>query len=83
LPVRGEIFPGWRCVTGELLRLFVKLRRILSTHKELARKLNDLEKRYDHQFAVVFDAIRKLMEPPPVGKKRRIGFIVSESAGTD
>jgi hypothetical protein len=50
----------------------------LSTHKDLAKKLAELEKKYDHQFAVVFAAIRKLMEPPPVPKKRRIGFI-----GTD
>jgi len=63
--------------------VFVKLRRMLSTHKELARKLNDLERKYDHQFAVVFDAIRKLMEPPPVGKKRRIGFIVSDGPDTN
>jgi hypothetical protein len=40
----------------------------------LARKLDDLEKKYDDQFRVVFDAIRQLMTPPPDTKKRRIGF---------
>jgi hypothetical protein len=60
------------------MRAFVTLREMLNTHKDLAQKLADLEKKYDHHFAVVFDAIRKLMEPPPASKKRRIGFI-----GTD
>ena len=40
----------------------MRLREILATHKDLARKLNDLEKKYDHQFRVVFDAIRELMD---------------------
>lgn len=70
-------------VNIQIMRTFVRLRKILSTHKDLARKLDDLEKQYDHQFAIVFDAIRKLMEPPPAGKKRRIGFIVSDNSDTD
>ena len=60
-----------------IMRAFVRLREILSSHKDLARKLDDLEKKYDHQFAVVFDAIRQLMTPPEPeagAKKRRIGF---------
>jgi len=57
-----------------VVRAFVRLREILTTHKELARKLDDLEKKYDDQFRVVFDAIRQLMAPPPDTKKRRIGF---------
>jgi hypothetical protein len=65
-------------VNIQIMRTFVKLREILSTHKDLARKLTELEKKYDHQFAEVFEAIYKLMEPPPVGKKRRIGFIVND-----
>jgi len=56
-----------------IMRAFVKLRRILGTHKELARKLEDLERKYDAQFRVVFDAIRQLMKPPEL-PKRRIGF---------
>src|SRR4029078_12044987 len=58
-----------------IMRAFVRLREILSTHKDLARKLNELEKKYDENSRVVFDAIRQLMAPPaPTGKKRRIGF---------
>jgi hypothetical protein len=51
------------------MRAFVTLREMLNTHKDLAQKLAELEKKYDHHFAVVFDAIRKLMEPPPVSKE--------------
>lgn len=64
-------------VNIQIMRTFVKLREILSTHKDLARKLAELEKQYaehDRKFQLVFDAIRKLMEPPPSPKKRRIGF---------
>jgi phage regulator Rha-like protein len=50
-------------VNIEIMRTFVRLRKIIASHKDLARKLNDLEKRYDAQFRVVFDAIRQLMEP--------------------
>jgi hypothetical protein len=60
-------------VNIEIMRAFVRLREILSTHKDLARKLAMLENKYDRQFKVVFDAIRKLMtEPEP--KRRSIGF---------
>ena len=51
-----------------------RLRELMATHRDLARKLAQLEKKYDKQFAVVFEAIRKLMEPPPDKPKRRIGF---------
>src|SRR6476660_3745495 len=47
-----------------IMRAFVRLREILGSHKDLARKLDELEKKYDEQFAVVFDAIRQLMTPP-------------------
>ena len=60
-----------------IMRAFVRIREILSTHKELARKLDELEGRYDEQFKVVFDALRQLMRPPDP-PKRRIGFQVSE-----
>jgi len=56
-----------------IMRAFVRLREILNTHAELARKLDSLEKRYDSQFKVVFDAIRQLMTPPEP-KTKRIGF---------
>ena len=57
------------------MRSFVKLRSLLEGNKEMARKLDALEKKYDTQFQVVFDAIRELMTPPPQPKKKRIGFI--------
>lgn len=60
-------------VNIEIMRAFVRLRHVLAGHKELARKLAELEQRYDGQFRVVFEAIQQLMaeEPKP---KRRIGF---------
>jgi hypothetical protein len=66
-------------VNIEIMRAFVRLRRILASHAELARKLDALEKKYDAQFRVVFDAIRELMRPPePEPRKKRIGFLVEE-----
>jgi len=56
-----------------VVRAFVRLRQMLASNAELARKLAVMEKKYDHQFKVVFDAIRGLMAPPEV-KKRKIGF---------
>lgn len=64
-------------VNIEIMRTFVKLRQLLSTHVTLARKLKKLENKYDSQFKVVFDAIRQLMEPP-VKKTKKIGFEVRE-----
>ncbi len=61
-------------VNIEIMRAFVRLRQMISTNKDLARRLDDLEKKYDHQFKVVFDAIRQLMAPPPLPPKRQIGF---------
>lgn len=61
-------------VNIEIMRAFVRLRRMLASHEELRRKLAALERRYDAQFKVVFDAIRALMEPSPTKKKRQIGF---------
>ena len=57
----------------------VRLRRILATHADFARKLSALEKRYDAQFRAVFDAIRELMVPTESPKKRRIGFLSGRS----
>jgi hypothetical protein len=56
---------------------------MLSSHKALARELNELETKYDQQFAVVFDAIRTLMETPPAAKKRRIEFIIEDRYRAD
>ncbi len=65
-------------VNIEIMRAFVRLRRILASHADLAQKLDSLEKKYDTQFKVVFDAIRELMKPPET-KKRPIGFLVEEA----
>lgn len=62
-----------------VVRAFVKLREMLSAHKELALKLAELEHRFekhDEHIATLFEAIRQLMAPPPEPPKRRIGFIV-------
>ena len=61
-------------VNIEIMRAFVRLRQMLASNVDLARKLATLEKRYDKQFKIVFDAIRELMTPPDAKKKRSIGF---------
>lgn len=66
-------------VNIEIMRAFVRLREILATHKDLANKLETLERKYDAQFKVVFDAIRQLMTSPEPNK-RKIGFLVKERA---
>ena len=61
-------------VNIEIMRAFVRLRQLMAGNAELARKLAELESRYDRQFKVVFDAIRELMQPP-ARARRPIGFI--------
>lgn len=61
-------------VNIQIMRTFAKLREIISQHKDLAKRLDELEKKYDTQFKVVFDAIRQLMTPPET-KRKRIGFL--------
>ena len=64
-------------VNVEIMRAFVHLRQLIASHANLARKLAAMEKKYDAQFKVVFDAIRQLMATPAIGfhlvpkKKRR------------
>ncbi len=60
-------------VNIQIMRTFIKLREMLLTHKELKQKIEAMERKYDYQFKIVFDAIKKLLEPPekPKGK---IGF---------
>jgi hypothetical protein len=60
-------------VNVEIMRAFVRLREALTNHADLARKLGALERKYDAQFKVVFDAIRELMKPPD-RSTRPIGF---------
>jgi hypothetical protein len=61
-------------VNIEIMRAFVRLRQMLASHADLARKLDALEKKYDSQFKIVFDAIRRLMEAPKAKPKPPIGF---------
>jgi hypothetical protein len=60
-------------VNIEIMRAFVRLRQILATHADLARKLDELERKYDAKFRMVFDAIRQLMTPP-TSRTKRIGY---------
>lgn len=65
-------------VNVQIMRAFVRLREMVATHKDLARRLDELEKKYDAQFRVVFDAIRQLMAGPEP-KEKKIGFRARES----
>lgn len=66
-------------VNIQIMRTFAKLREIISLNKDLSKRLDELERKYDAQFKVVFDAIRQLMAPPePEPPKKRIGFLVEE-----
>lgn len=67
-------------VNIEIMRAFVRLRRLLATHADLARKLDTLERKYDTQFKAVFDAIQQLMAPPSDPPRPPIGF-QTESRG--
>ena len=66
-------------VNIEIMRTFVRLRNMLQANAGLARKVGQLEKKYDAQFKVVFDTMRQLMAPPAPSNKRRIGFAVKEA----
>lgn len=61
-----------------IMRAFVQFRELLLTNAELSRKLDELEKKYDSQFQVVFNAIRQLMQPPAPPPKPQIGFHVRD-----
>ena len=61
-------------VNIEIMRAFTKLREILASHKDLRRKIEDMEKKYDHQFQIVFKAIKKLIDSPAPKPKSPIGF---------
>jgi hypothetical protein len=64
-------------VSIEVVRAFVRLRQLLISQEDLARKLEELEAKLagpDEQFAIVFEAIHRLMEPPKPAPKGRIGF---------
>jgi hypothetical protein len=61
-------------VNIQIMRAFVGLRRVAVTYVGLKRKIDEMEKKYDGQFGLVFEAMRKLLEPAPEPPKRRIGF---------
>jgi hypothetical protein len=68
-------------VSVQIIRTFIRLREILVTHKDLAQKLEEMEKKYDRQFKIVFEAIRQLITVPDSVQykpKRQIGFKVEE-----
>jgi len=60
-------------VNSSIMRTFTQIREMLATHKDLQRKIEAMEKKYDSQFKVVFDAIRQMMIPAEP-KKGKIGF---------
>ncbi len=60
-------------VSIQVVRAFIRLREAAASHRDLARKLDVLERKYDAQFRTVFDAIRELMKPPDP-RRRAIGF---------
>jgi hypothetical protein len=72
VPMRSSVLSSQRAVqvNVETIRAFGRLRQLLSSHADLVRKLVTLEKKYDAQFKVIFEAIRQLMTPPAVPPKR-------------
>ncbi|MEE8364052.1 MAG: ORF6N domain-containing protein [Dehalococcoidia bacterium] len=65
-------------VNIEIMRAFVRIRQMIGAHEELARRLEELERKYDGQFRVVFEALRALMQPPDP-PKRELGFRAKDS----
>ncbi|TAM38166.1 ORF6N domain-containing protein, partial [bacterium] len=61
-------------VNIQIMRAFIQLKRMLLTNVGLRRKIEEMEKKYDKQFAIVFQAIKQLLEPPLVKERRIIGF---------
>lgn len=61
-------------VNIQIMRTFAKLRQLMLKHADLRKKIETLEKKYDNQFSLVFQAIKELFEPPPQKSKRPIGF---------
>lgn len=70
-------------VNIEIMRAFVRLRDILAAHKELAKKLEELESKCDAQFRVVFDTIKSYIIPPAETKRKPIGFQQAQKKGPE
>ncbi len=62
-------------VNIQVMRSFIRLREMLMSHKDLKEKLEAMEQKYDHQFRIVFDAIKQLLEPPASSTKKKYGFL--------
>jgi phage regulator Rha-like protein len=58
----------------QIMRAFVKLRELMATHENLKKKIEEMEKKYDYQFKIVFDAIKQLLESPRQEPKKQVGF---------
>jgi hypothetical protein len=63
-------------VNIQIMRAFIQLKRMLLTNADLRRKIDEMEKKYDKQFIIVFKAIKELLEPPPAKQKPPIGFCI-------
>ena len=61
-------------VNIQIMRAFIQLKRMLLTNADLRHKIEEIENKYDKQFAIVFQAIKQLLEPPPMKPNPRIGF---------
>lgn len=61
-------------VNIQIMRAFTQLRKMLFTNRNLRRKIEEMERKYDKQFAIVFQAIKQLLEPPAAKEKKIIGF---------
>lgn len=67
-------------VNIQIMRAFIQLKRMLLTNAGLRRKIEEMERKYDKQFAMVFQAIKQLLEPPPAKPKPTIGFRVHDGS---
>mgnify|MGYP001618650789 CR=1 FL=1 len=65
-------------VNLQIMRTFIKLRELLSSHRDLKQKIEELEQKYDHQFKVVFDVIKELIDPKVDTKPKQFGFVPSK-----
>jgi len=70
-------------VNIQIMRAFIQLKRMLLTNADLRRKIEEIEKKYDKQFAIVFQAIKQLLEPPPIKQKPPIGFHIYKDLKKD
>lgn len=70
-------------VNIQIMRAFIQLKRMLLTNAGLRRKIESMEKKYNKQFAIVFQAIKQLLEPPPAKQKPQIGFRIYDDSKKD